>query len=151
MVNDEKLNLLKMVTNAPAYAISWEIADRKQSYMKRCDTMVKLLCHTSALKGDDNKLLKSSFSKRCCTLCQLASYDNATHMIMQCSAHENTRIGMYKCISKIGQDLDKVCGLAILMGKQIDGWEFEDMLSIWQISCTFIYTMYNKRTKRYRK
>ena len=31
MVSDEKLNLLKMVTNAPGYSIWWEIADRDQS------------------------------------------------------------------------------------------------------------------------
>ena len=124
---------------------------QRPELMKRCEVMVKLLCHASALKGDDIKLRRSTFNERSCTLCQLASYDNAIHMIMQCPAHEQVRIEMYNCINRIRHELDQSCGLDVLLGKQIEGWDFEDMLPIWHISCSFIYTMYNTRIRRYKR
>ena len=42
--------------------------------MKKCELMVKLLCHASLLKSDDSRLLKASFSAKSGIMC-----DNANH------------------------------------------------------------------------
>ena len=104
--------------------------------------MVRLLCHSSGLKGDDNKLSKASFSDRCCTLCQLASIETARHMIMGCPAHEQSRVNMYNALARLVEGLENVCTFATFMGKPLEGWEVADMKPIWQISCSHIAKMY---------
>ena len=123
-------------------ALWWMLADKCQNYMKRCELMVKLLCHASRLKADDSKLLRASFFSRSCTLCDHASYENVLHMVMQCPHHYNSRIEMYTAIAENGRALDNVCTFDILMGGVIDGWDLEGMLPIWKISCTYISRMY---------
>ena len=114
------------------------VADVDQKHMKRSEVMVKLLCHTSRLKSDDRKLLRSSYNTKCCTLCNLAAYENTWHVVMQCPVHENTRREMYKTIRGVGQALGRVCDFPVMMGKYIDGWDFESMMPIWKITSTYI-------------
>ena len=142
-----KMDLIKMVTVKPVYSVWWMLADRRQEYMRRCELMIKLLCHASRLKDDDNRLLKSSLSNRSCTLCDHTSLENVLHMVMQCPHHYNTRVDMYAAISEIGSKLDNACNFKVLMGGVIEGWNMEGMLPIWQISCTYIAKMYYSRIK----
>ena len=144
MAGNEKLDLVNLVGSSPGYSVWWTISDREQKFMKRSEVMVKLLCHASLLKCDDNKLLKASFSTRCCTMCGLAAYENAWHVIMQCPVHEDVRRQMYGEICEMGEHLDEICNFSILMGNFIEGWSFEEMLPIWQICSTHITRMYYK-------
>ena len=65
-------------------------------------------------------------------------------MIMQCPAQEGIRREMYNDISSVGQSLERVCDFSVMMGKYIDGWEFESMVPIWKITSTHIVRMYYK-------
>ena len=142
MHDNVKLDLLALVASAPIYAVWWELADKDQKLMKRCELMVRLLCHSSGLKGDDNKLSKASFSDGCCTMCQLASIETARHMIMECPAHEESRVNMYNALARLMEGLENRCTFATIMGKPLEGWEVADMKPIWQISCSHISKMY---------
>ena len=144
MASNEKLDLVKMVMPTTGYSVWWMMADIDQTHMKRSETMVKLLCHTSRLKGDDRKLLRASYITKCCTQCETAAYENTWHMIMQCPAQEGIRREMYNDISSIGQNLERVCDFSVMMGKYIDGWDFESMVPIWKITSTHIVRMYYK-------
>ena len=95
----DRMDLIKMVSAKPMYSVWWMLADRHQKYMRRCELMIKILCHASRLKTDDNRLLRSSYSNRACTLCDHASLEDALHMVMQCTYHNEARADMYKAIS----------------------------------------------------
>ena len=51
---------------------------------------------------------------------------------MQCPAHENTRRELYNTIRDVGKDLERVCDFPVMMGRYIDGWDFESVLPIWK-------------------
>ena len=141
-VNHVKMDLIRMVTDKPTYSIWWLIADKWQIYMKRCELMIKLICHASRLKADDSRLLRASFIRRSCSLCDHACYENVLHMVMQCAYHNDLRNEMYAAINVNGRALGNVCTFEILMGGVIEGWDSEGMLPIWKISCTYISKMY---------
>ena len=146
----DKMELIRMVTDKPMYSVWWLLADHCQNFMKRCELMVKLLCHASRLKADDCKLLRASFMSRACPLCENASYETTLHMVMQCPYHQELRNEMYGAITDYGRVLDNACTFEVLMGGVIDGWDIVGMLPIWKISCTYISRMYynviNSRT-----
>ena len=110
--------------------------------MLRCETMVKLLCHASHLKGDDGRLRKAPFGSRSCGRCGLAAYEDAWHIVMQCPCQAVLRTEMYSEIDKVCKDFGQNDVFSILMGGNIPGWDFPEMVPIWLISCTYISRMY---------
>ena len=114
------------------------VADHHQGYMRKCETMVKLLCHASLLKSDDVRLLKASFCAKSCIMCDNAAYEDANHMIMQCSYHSNTQLEMYDEMNRMIPNVDIMCSVGVLLGKCIDGWEHNHMVLLWMISFTYI-------------
>ena len=90
--DDKHFDLISKAVDGPGYSIWWSIADHDQSKMKQCETMVKLITHTSLLKGDDGRLKREPFGSRMCILCNLCSLEDTNHMIMQCPVHENLRV-----------------------------------------------------------
>ena len=145
--NNCKMDLVTMVTDKPIYSVWWSLADKFQQYMKRCEVMTKLLCHTSKLKADDSKLLRANFGERCCLLCAHLAYESTTHMVMQCDYHEVVRIEMYAEINALSRGLDRQCNLEVLLGKEIEGWSEFEMIPIRKITCTYITKMYNRVLK----
>ena len=129
------------------YSVWWILDDKCQNFMKRRELMVKLLCPASCFKADDSKLLKASFSRRSCTVCDHASYETVTHMVMQCPYQVGLRAEMYAAIAETGRNLDNICTFETLMGGVIDGWDAEGMLPIWKIACTYISKMYHNVIK----
>ena len=100
MSNNAKCDLINLVTPTPTYSIWWMISDIHQDYMRRCETMVRILCHTSLLKCDDVKLIGSTFSARSCILCNNDGYEYIRHTIRysgferyQSSAHQCVNVG----------------------------------------------------------
>ena len=139
---DPNLDLIRMVMPTPGYSIWWSIADWNQQFMRRCEVMIKLLCHASLLKADDNRLRREPFGSRCCIRCGLAAYDDARHLIMQCPTLEDIRVDMYGEIDAICEDFGRHDVFPIIMGGKIPGWEFPEMVPIWLITCTHISRMY---------
>ena len=79
----------------------------------------------------------------CCTLCDLASYEDAKHMIIQCPYHEAKRSQMYDDITEMCPALEQMIDFSVLMGRYIAGMDLEQMIPIWSISCTYITQMYH--------
>ena len=138
VAENQKFDLIKQVSAFPGYSVWWLIADHHQGYMRKCETMVKLLCHASLLKSDDVRLLKASFCAKSCIMCDNAAYEDANHMIMQCSYHSNTQLEMYDEMNRMIPNVDIMCSVGVLLGKCIDGWEYNHMVLLWMISCTYI-------------
>ena len=53
--------------------------------------MVSLISHSSLLKNDDVRLKRSPIAMRFCDQCDLASIDDARHMIMECPRWQEDR------------------------------------------------------------
>ena len=143
-LGNEKMDLIQRVTLKPIYSVWWALADKAQSYMRRCEIMIELLCHASKLKADDSRFNRASFSNRCCTLCVHPSLENTIHMVKQCPSQDEIREEMYNSIAELGRNLERVCTFDILMGKTIEGWSDDDMIPIREITCTYITKMYYK-------
>ena len=142
MSNNTKCDLIKLVSPSPMYSIWWMISDCHQEYMRRCETMVRILCHTSLLKSDDVKLIRSSFMARSCSMCENAAYEDIRHIVMQCSAQDRIRHVMYEQIILKVPEAANLCNFGVLLGNAIEGWDCNEMLPIWLISCTYIVQMY---------
>ena len=135
------VDLLKQVMTRPSYNIWWIISDDDRRYMRRCEVMIRLLCHSSLLKDDNCKLRKASVWTRMCSLCQLGCIENANHVIMQCPFQQDLRNEMFDIIYDIYPDIGNV-NLCTLMGKPIEGLRMQLMYKIWTVSCTYISKMY---------
>ena len=136
------LDLISLTVEYPEYSIWWLIADGEQGFMKKCEIMIKLLCHASLLKYDDGRLRGAPFGSRCCTLCYNASYENARHMIMQCAFNEDKRTDMFNEIEAVYPNLEPAEAFRVLMGGHIEGCDPERMVQVWKIACKHIVHMY---------
>ena len=144
MVNNTKCDLIKLVAPSPMYSVWWTIADAFQEYMRKCEVMVRILCHTSLLKCDDVRMIRATFSAKSCIMCDNIAYEDIRHVVMQCSAQSDLRREMYREIHTNVPASVNMCNFGVLMGSSIDGWDCNDMLPIWLISCTYIVRMYYK-------
>ena len=77
-----------------------------------------------------------------CIRCDLGAPENTVHMIMQCPANDESRMLTYREITNICPGIDPQEFLSIIMGKYIDGWDFGDMIPIWETSARHITKMY---------
>ena len=65
-------------------------------------------------------------------------------MVMQCSFNEGKRADMLKEVDAIYPGMDAAVTFSVLMGKNIEGYDLENMLLIWIISCRwYIAEMYH--------
>ena len=104
--------------------------------------MVKLLCKASSLKDDDCRLRSDTIGSRMCSRCYLGAPENTYHMIMQCPENENARIRLNTEIEEIAPNIDPQEFLSIVLGKPIEGWCYEQMVPIWEISAKYVTMMY---------
>ena len=142
VIEDKHFDLTSRATNGPGYSIWWSIADFKQSKMKQCETMVKLISHSSALKGDDCRLKRLPFGSKMCIQCELGCIEDANHMILQCPKHEHLRVEMH---NEIGKHYTLAVGeftLEVMLGNYLNDKSFEEMLNLWFITSHYIYQMY---------
>ena len=149
-------DLLFSTIGKPFYLNWWFLADNQHHLQRICETMARLVCHTSLLKDDDVRLNDGSFSQTMCSYCELGSRETIKHLVMQCPNFEESRLIMLEELEQ------KVIGFAEasmqtpdqvflwLMGKQAEGLEPEDMIRFWSISGWHISRLYN-RCIRYRE
>ena len=141
-INNRHLDLLKLYMLQPGYSIWWSISDFDRRYMRRCEVMVRIICHTSLLKGDDCRLRRATFAAKMCTLCDVGGVEDARHVIMQCQFHTNARTEMFNEIVNVYPAFGQEETFSILLGRVIDDVECNVMVSIWLIACTYISRMY---------
>ena len=96
---------------------------------------------------DDIRLKGSSAFARACPLCDLSAPDDAKHLILQCPSFENSRRKMFAAVAthmEAGDPEFRLTGdiLSVLLGKNLIGYSFEQMESLWLISGKFIHGMY---------
>ena len=142
MVENRYLDLISLMMDHTSYSVWWIIADNNQRFRRKCEVMIKLLCHASLLKGDDSRLRSAHFGSKCCILCNNVAYENANHMVMQCSFNEGKRAEKLREIDAIHPGMDAAVTFSVLMGKHIEGCDPENMLRIWIISYRYIAQMY---------
>ena len=140
-VEDPKLDLLVRVSPIPSYSVWWSISDLDNKWMRRCETMIRLLCHASFLRADDSRLRRAPFGARMCILCQDAAYEDTRHMVMQCEYHNDARVRLCNAIERVA-DIEGHLFFSVMMGAYIEGWQFEEMVPIWLTSCMYVTSMY---------
>ena len=89
-------------------------------------------------------MIRATFSAKSCIMCDNLAYEDIRHVVMQCSAQSDLRREMYREIHTNVPASVNMCNFGVLMGSSIDGWDCNDMLPIWLISCTYIVRMYYK-------
>ena len=147
VTDDKHFDLIKRAVDGPSYSIWWHISDQDQSKMRQCETMVKLITHSSLLKGDDGRLRRLPFGSRMCILCELCSEENANHMIMQCPSQEKHRVALYNGINDIYNLEVGECTLEILLGQCFENKVYEEMLPLWILASHYIHLMYRDTIK----
>ena len=141
-MDNRYLDIIKLTVEQSTYAIWWSISNEDQRFMKKCEIMIKLLCHASLLKGDNSRLRNAPFGSRCCISCDNASYESTNHMIMQCPFNEGKQAIMLHEIGAVYPDLDLADTFSVLMGKSIEGCSMDTMVQVWKISCKYITQIY---------
>ena len=126
----------------PAYSIWWMLTDYDRQYVKQCEIMVKLLCHTSMLKSDNCRLMRKPFGSRMCNACDLASPEDARHMIMECPAQIGYRTQMFDLIGVEYEGIREQVTFSTLLGEPIQDATPQEMWGIWIIACKHIACMY---------
>ena len=147
------LDLLSGVCDQSEGLIWWEIANKDYRMLNRCETIVKILSHSSMLRVDDVRLKGRPISERFCTYCDLAAPEDARHFIMECPKLQALRSCMFDRLSSIedgsGQAiLAAQCDiLLVLLGRPVQGFSADQMFKFWCISATHITLMYNERLR----
>ena len=116
-----------------SYLMWQSMAYGDQRYLRKCEEMVKRLCHASLLKGNDSRLRRAPFCSRCHILCDDAAYESTNYTVMQCPFNEGKREIMFKEIDAIYPDLDAEDNFSVLMGKPIEGCDPERTVQIWSM------------------
>ena len=143
-------DLLALTVGKTRYLSWWYISDMDYRYIKMCETMAKIICHTSRLKRDDFRLKGSPMSTRTCTMCNMYCIEDILHLLTQCPFYHEDRDNMYKEIFKecpnAAKSFEEYRGETpyFLLGRRIPLWEDNELLRLWCISGKAICHMYNK-------
>ena len=120
-------NLLARSVGKSRY-ITWSyISDRWPHLIRMCETMVRVVCHTSRLKCDDFRLKGATHSQVTCERCDLYAVEDIEHILMQCPSFDRDRMRMYDQLCMIDPGFMERCAeepgevLAWLLGKPIEG------------------------------
>ena len=138
------LDLINLTMEQSGYSIWWILTDYDRQYVKQCEIMVKLLCHTSMLKSDDSRLRRKPFGSRMCNACDLASPEDARHMVMGCPAQTGYRTQMFDLIGAEYGNIREQVTFSTLLGEPIQDATPQEMWGIWIIACKHIACMYWK-------
>ena len=76
--------LLVSIIKDMRYLSWWRISDLDYKLTGMCETMIRLICHTSLLKRDDYRLKGSPMSNRTCMMCDMYRIEDIVHVILQC-------------------------------------------------------------------
>ena len=119
----------------------WFITKGNESSLELLDK-VMIGRKATMLKDDECRLKGQPIGSRMCISCDLGALEKAIHMLMQCPKNAHHRQSMCNEISEIYPDIDPQEFLNIVMGKCIEGLEYEQMLPIWEVSAKYVNMMY---------
>ena len=116
----------------------------------RCETIVRLISHSSSLKVDDVRLIGSAMFSKFCGNFDHEAMDDLRHLVMQCPKWPKETNEMLAAIvgGCGGVLLASQCDLVLaLKGKMVEGLSNEQMIKIWTNSAEHITKMYNNKIK----
>ena len=143
----KELDLILRVCSETRYLIWWNLSNIYPDMIMICETMARILCHSSLLKCDDIRLKNLSHVHKVCSLCDHYSVENATHFIMQCPGTQHLRNEMLTELES-HHDIHNVLRdnandvMLICLGKCPDDNYSEVMVKLWCISGRHINIMY---------
>ena len=85
----KSLDMIIVVNPSPSCLTWWALLDKYSTTIYLSETMARLVCHASLLRTDVITLKKLPPFARTCPLCNMASSDDAKHLIYQCPSSEN--------------------------------------------------------------
>ena len=142
-------DLLLSTIGKPFYLNWWFLADNMHHLQRMCETMARLVCHTSLLKDDDIRVNAGGHSQTVCSNCDLGIRETVMHLVMQCPVNETSRITMLREIEMEVEGFAEACMqtpnqvFLWLVGKQVEGFEPNAMICLWTIAGWHISRMYN--------
>ena len=143
-------NLINLIIPDSRYINWWHLADLNQGLMRICENMVKIICRASKLKCDDTSLKGALPSLKRCELCDHYAPEDIFHILMQCTHFEDKRRELYELIYLIHPDVQETFEnepqsvFSWLIGKSIEGLDYEVMLNVWRVSGGMINDMYTQ-------
>ena len=102
----KSLELINSICSTSRYLIWWQLSDKFHSLLKDCETMAKLICHSSLLRTDDVRLKRLPIAYKFGPLCDHGAMDDSFHMVMQCPALQPNRTSMFNEIEQICRDYE---------------------------------------------
>ena len=121
-----------------------------------CETMAKILCHSSILKGDDFKLKRHFNYHKICVHCNQHEVEDARHFLIHCQFFQKERDEMFNEICRIDEtisqsirdsQIDMIC---IILGRSMENVDETVMEKIWRIALKYVYLMYRKNSNEKR-
>ena len=88
-------DLLKKTIGNSRYLSWWAISDYDYRLVHMCETMSRIICHTSLLKRDDYRLKGLPMSNRTCSKCDMYCIEDIIHIISQCPFYHNDQSVMF--------------------------------------------------------
>ena len=147
----EQNDMLLKTVGKPQYLTWWHLADNIPHLQGMCESMARLVCHASLLKGDDPRYKREGANSRMCHGCDLGITETIHHLVMQYPVNEEEKNAMFNEILTFDDKFDER-GMAMpgdsflwLMGKQIKNLDVDTMTKIWIISGHYITYMYKRQ------
>ena len=82
-------DLLTLTKGDSRYLTWWCLSDLDHRFMRMCEVMGKIVCHTSRLKWDDFRLKGLPLSNRACGFCDMFCVEDIIHIINQCPYYQD--------------------------------------------------------------
>ena len=91
----KELDILTKVCSGPRYLTWWSLSNKFPEMINVCESIAKMVSHSSLLKCDDVRLKSLPRVNRTCSLCDLFSIEDPYHIIMQCPGTQPLRNSMF--------------------------------------------------------
>ena len=150
------LGLMKNISVDCRYLTWWRISDKYPTLIKKCETLVKIVSHSSILRSDDLRLKNQTNVAKMCDLCNLFENEDARHMILHCTYFERERNEMFNEIDKLDANVNQAMRdsttdiLYTLLARPLVGLDHINMEKVWLVSLEYIYSMYQANAMRKR-
>ena len=121
------LDLLSNIGNETRYSVWWQISDKHPEMTRKCEILMKILCHASNLLADDVKSRNQSRVNKMCVLCDRYEVEDARHFLLHCPFFHQERVKMLNDISNVDIGIDDAIRdtgkdiLHVILGYPTDG------------------------------
>ena len=143
-------DLLRKTIGNSRYLSWWAISDYDYRLVKMCETMSRIICHSSQLKRDDYRLKGLPMSNRTCSNCDMYCIEDILHIISQCPFYYNEQSAMIEAIYRYCPNVrgifeeDPANVPYYLLGREVPSCSDDEMMCLWSISGDAITRMYKK-------